>query len=59
MNLGYQEVILILVVAFVWLAPLAALMWAVVTLQRIRVGQDDLRRRLESIERLLQAPRVG
>jgi hypothetical protein len=34
--------------------PLAAGIWAVVTLHRMRVGQDAIRARLESIERLLQ-----
>jgi hypothetical protein len=46
---------IVLVVAVLWLIPLVGAVWAIVTLHRLRVGQDALRQRLDSIERLLQS----
>jgi hypothetical protein len=40
-----------LVIAVSWLAPIAAAVWALVTLHRIRVGLDAVRVQLESIAR--------
>jgi len=53
-GMGVPELLIILVIGLVYVIPLAAGVWAVVTLQRIRTGQDALRLRLEGIERLLQ-----
>ena len=52
--LGFPELIILLVVASIWLVPLAVLVWAVVTLQRIRTTQDEMRSRLDNIERSVQ-----
>ena len=42
------------ILATFWLIPLAAGIWAIVTLQRIRSGQETIRLRLELLERMLQ-----
>lgn len=52
--LGLPELFIILVLSSLWLIPIAAAIWALVTLHRVRVGQDALRVKLEAIERLLQ-----
>jgi hypothetical protein len=54
MGLGIPELLILLVVGVAWLIPIAAGVWALVTLQRLRTGQDELRTRLVAIERLLQ-----
>lgn len=43
----------------VWVAPLVAAVWIVLTLRRIRVEQQRIGTRLDAIERLLQHGRVG
>lgn len=53
-SVGVPELFVVLMIAVLWLGPLAAGVWAMVTLHRVRVGQDAIRTRLESIERLLQ-----
>jgi hypothetical protein len=52
--IGMPEVVVILVLAVLWLVPLAAGIWALFTLHRIRISQDAVRATLESIEKLLQ-----
>ena len=52
--IGMPEMVVILAIAMGWLVPLAAAIWALLTLHRIRLGQDAVRASLESIERLLQ-----
>jgi hypothetical protein len=49
--------IVLLVFGIFWLVPIVAGIWALFTLQRIRVGQDELRRTIQAIERRL--PRVS
>lgn len=51
---GVPELLVLIMLAFLWALPLAAAVWAMVTLYRLRTGQLDLQRRLEAIERLLQ-----
>jgi hypothetical protein len=46
--------LVLLVIALFWLIPIAAGVWALLTLHRVRAAQEDMRRRLESIERVLQ-----
>jgi hypothetical protein len=36
-----------------WIVPIAAVVWALITLQRVRASQDTLHRRLDAIERLM------
>ncbi len=51
---GIPELMVILVVAAIYLIPVAAGVWALGTLRRIRVAQDAMGLRLEAIERLLE-----
>ena len=53
-RVGVPELLVILMASVVWLVPVAAGIWVLVTLHRVRVGQDAVRAKLESIERLLQ-----
>jgi hypothetical protein len=48
------EIVVVLMVAVLWVVPVAAAAWALFTLHRIRTGQDALRLKLETLERLLQ-----
>ena len=52
--IGIPELFLVLITGFIWLAPMAAAIWALITLHRVRVAQDAVRAKLETIERLLQ-----
>jgi cytochrome c-type biogenesis protein CcmH/NrfF len=45
---------LILMTFLIWIIPLAALGWALVTLQRIRTAQEAMRETLTAIERRLR-----
>jgi len=54
MMLGIPELIVIFVVGLVWVIPVAAAVWGLVTLQRIRVEQQAVQVKLDTIERLLQ-----
>ncbi len=54
MTLGIPELIVIFVMSAVWVIPAAAAVWALVTLQRIRVEQRAVQVKLDTIERLLQ-----
>jgi hypothetical protein len=51
------ELIVILTIGLFWGGPIAAAVWAIVTLRRIRMGQQAIGVRLETIERLLQVGR--
>jgi hypothetical protein len=51
---GMPEVIVLLPFLVISLVPVAAGIWALVTLHRIRTGQQMLQAKVESIERLLQ-----
>ena len=53
--LGVPEIFIMMgILATFWLIPLAAGIWAIITLQRIRSGQETIRLRLELLERTLQ-----
>ena len=54
MSLGIPELIVVLMVGLVWVVPVAAGIWALVTLHRIRTTQEDVRNRLAAIERSIQ-----
>ena len=51
---GVPEIFIMGILATFWLIPLAAGIWAIFTLQRIRSGQETIRLRLELLERMLQ-----
>lgn len=53
-QIGIPELLFILIGLLFWLAPVVAAVWALVVLHHLRAGQDDMRRKLEAIERLLQ-----
>ena len=53
-SIGFPELVVILMIVAFWLIPLAAGVWALVTLHRIRTGQQALQTKVDTIERLLQ-----
>ena len=53
-SVGVPELLVVLMISAVWLVPIAGGIWALVTLQRLRAGQDAIRAKLELIERHLQ-----
>ena len=53
-TLGLPELAVLLLLSTLWLIPIAAGVWAIVTLHQLRVGQDAVRGRLDRIEQLLQ-----
>ena len=57
MGLGVAELIVVLMLGLVWVVPIAAAIWALVTLHRIRTTQEEMRGRLATIERLIQTGR--
>jgi len=56
-SLGLPELMVISVIGAFWAIPIAAAVWAGMTLYRIRTTQQAIGVRLESIERILQAGR--
>lgn len=48
--IGVPELSILLVMGIFWLVPVVAGVWALVTLSRIRAGQDEVLRRLAAIE---------
>jgi hypothetical protein len=54
MSVGIPELIIILIMVVTWVVPVAVAMWMVVTLRRLRAGQQAVEMKLETIERLLQ-----
>lgn len=53
-RVGMPELFIVLMIVAVWLVPLAAGIWALVTLHRIHATQQVLLSKLEGIECLLQ-----
>ena len=45
-----EHLLIVLVGVLVWLAPLAAFLWALVTLARLRRGQEAILARLGTLE---------
>ena len=56
MRLGLPEFLVLLFIGALWIIPIAAGIWALVTLQKIRSAQDEMNRRLEAIERQGRSP---
>jgi hypothetical protein len=52
--LGMPELVIMFIALFLWAIPVAAGVWALVTLHRIRSGQQAVQTKLDTIERLLQ-----
>ena len=53
-GIGLPELVVVLIISAIWLIPIAAGLWALVTLRRIRDAQDAMGVRLEAIERMLE-----
>jgi len=53
-SLGVPELIVILILGTIYVVPIVAAGWAIITLHRIRTNQEAMGVRLETIERLLQ-----
>ena len=53
-GMGLPTLVIILVLVAVYIIPIAAAVWALYTLQRIRSGQEVIRLRMELLERTLQ-----
>jgi len=53
-GIGFPELLIIMILVLFWIIPIAAAMWALYTLQRIRSGQEVIRLRLELLERTFQ-----
>jgi hypothetical protein len=51
MSLGVSESVVLLIFSVFWIVPLAAGVWALLTLHRIRATQEQVIRRLDAIER--------
>jgi hypothetical protein len=52
--IGVPELMIVLLVGLFWAIPITAAVWVVVTLRRIRAGQQAVQVKLDTIERLLQ-----
>ena len=44
----------LLILLLVWALPIAAAVWALLTLNRVKKGQDAMQAKLDAIERSLQ-----
>jgi hypothetical protein len=53
-GIGVPELMVVLFIVVVWAIPLAAAVWALFTLHRMRGEQRAMRRTVENIEQLLQ-----
>jgi hypothetical protein len=53
-GVGMPELIVLLMMIVTWVIPLAIAVWVVVTLRRLRAGQQAVQVKLDAIERLLQ-----
>ena len=53
-SLGLPELSIVLLIGLFWLLPIAAGIWALITLNRIASAQHALGARLETIEQLLR-----
>ena len=54
MSIGLPEITVIFLMSALWLIPVAAAVWALVTLNRLRVTQEAMRRSLDAIARSLE-----
>jgi len=52
-SFGVPELLIVTVVGMYWAIPIAFAVWVMITLRRIRAGQEAVQTKLETIERLL------
>lgn len=53
-SLGVPEVLVVLISALIYLAPLAAVVWIIIALRKIQTDNAAIQSKLQEIERLLQ-----
>jgi hypothetical protein len=53
-SLGMPELIIIFVIVAIWIVPVAAAVWALFTLNRVRTNLDTMRATLERVEQALR-----
>jgi len=56
LGLGMPELIVVLFISIVWVVPVIAAVWALLTLQRLRATQEAMLTKLDAIERAVQRP---
>jgi hypothetical protein len=54
-GMGFPEFIVVVVIGIIYAIPIVAGIWAIITLNRIRIGQSAIQGRLEAIERAIQS----
>lgn len=54
MSIGLPEITVVFLMSALWLIPVAAAVWALVTLNRLRITQEAMRHSLDTIARSLQ-----
>ncbi len=57
MRYGAFDLLILLVVGLVWVVPVVAAIWALITLHRIRTTQKEMLGQLAAIERSIQSGR--
>ena len=55
-SVGLPELMILMAFSVFWLVPVAAAIWALVTLARIRAEPQTVQVKLDTIERLLCQP---
>ena len=53
-NVGVAELIIVLAIAALCAVPVVAAVWTLLTLRRVRAGQDAMRLQLEALERSIR-----
>ena len=53
-SVGVPELLIVLVMAVMWVLPVAAAVWVILTLNRLSSGQPAIQAKLDAIERLLE-----
>jgi hypothetical protein len=53
-SIGVPELLIVLVMAVMWVLPVAAAVWVILTLNRLSSGQQAIQAKLDAIERLLK-----
>ena len=55
-SLGIMELLIIVIVTILFYGlPVVAVVWVIVMLNRLRKGQDEIRKKLEAIEQTLNS----
>lgn len=55
-TIGVPELTILIMLGVLWVIPVLAAIWALVTLYRIRAEQHTVQVKLDAIERLLSRP---